>query len=331
MPIVRFEKRDVEDRTILYPVIKGHPRFWQDKSNHVAVIEANKITSIADYRKYIYTGYRRANTYGFLRELPLDAERTTKGLYSTEEEIRAALLEYQVRRDVPSGLIKTIYINGFHNLLDERFPVHVWQESDVFYLMRLAEDPFGRADGSNRVAYKVGVTSFHLGTQREEIFRRAGYQFFDAPRYWYTQKATAVERYALKLGERIDYDESFDGSTEHRYFAPKDVEALLAYIAVQQATAIYDFKVKPKGYKKRVKRITGVIKYNNGFAARENRHRRIATFRTKFDAVLCKALHLDGGQNREFAMAMTKFRNTPMSGGSGLCEGCSNERQASLF
>jgi hypothetical protein len=308
MPDLNFETKFYKDREVKYPLIKRglQPPFWTLMTNHLEVLKANQwLKTPQQYQKYFANAYKNARTQGFLRELPLVFARAPKGDYSSISGIRKALLNYQSRSTCPEGLLRAIRRKGVQYLLDERFPTHATQDRDIFYLMPLGEV------NDQRTLYKVGVSSFHLGKQRERKFIDEGYQFSSEPMYWYCKRATSVERFALSLSSQIDYEVKFDGYTEHRYLSPKNIEAVQRKLFEYKALKVTNFKAVPDGYSRTIKKINNVVKYKDGYAARENRNKQIAVFSTKFDAVLCKGMHLDGGVLREYALNIKRLSDTP--------------------
>lgn len=306
---IKFYLKKVKDKSVYLPEIENSKieEFWAEKENYLIFLKANSwVKTNNDLRKYFSGIQKQATRRGFLRELPLEFNRSEKFIDPTEDELRTELLKYDSRSSCAPGLISTIYKKRWNHLLDERFPTHATQDRDIFYIIKLNhfEDDYQLV--------KVGVSSFHLGEQRVKKFQKEGYDFEDDPTYWYSLAAVDVERFALNLGKEASFEFKFDGYTEHRLFNQNDFIELEEYLVGRGAVSVLDFTKPPKGYKRVIKKITNVIKFKDGYAARENRSKQIAVFKTKFDAVLCKGLHLEGEDKRSFAIEMTNFRETPL-------------------
>ena len=122
-----FREKLIKDRTVYWPVFKQSEAlaYWQQISTYTTILQVNDwVKTSADLREYFPTATRRAQQYGFLRNLPLEFERADKLIDPTEDEIRLELTKHESRSSCPSGLMKTIYKNGWNHLLDERFPTH---------------------------------------------------------------------------------------------------------------------------------------------------------------------------------------------------------------
>jgi len=93
---------------------------------------------------------------------------------------------------------------------------------------------------SERRIFKIGITSKKSGTKRiDEVARKKTLTPHIIILREVVGKATDIERHILdNYGESVNWDESFDGSTEFRYLSENDLTNIISWLSSHQLVSL---------------------------------------------------------------------------------------------